>query len=459
MLLGLIPALVICCLIGSTVWVVNMQKFDGQNINLAGRQRMLTQKMFKELLVSIQATDKNKAVAQTQMTMDVFSQTLDALRAGGKAPMQFVINDKTTYAQCPPAQDHVLEQLNVVTDLWGNFQKTMQPILHGQTELHDEQLDIALTQNLTLLKEMNKAVGLMQKEAEKKTAMLMKVQAIGFGICLLGVGFTIWVSTSLNRLLKHIVKTLTTRSNEVTQAARQISQTSHILASSSSDQAASIEEITATLQEMTQRTNQNSAQLNESCNHSQQTLNDVEGGNASIKRLSTAMEQIKVSADQTAGIIKTIEEIAFRTNLLALNAAVEAARAGEAGVGFAVVADEVRSLAHRSSEAAKNTSGLIREAVQNAERGVVINGEVVASLDKIQHSAQCVSQITQQVTSTDFDQQKGMEQMLLAIDQLNNLAQQNAANSEEEAAVSETLNSQAKDVHTVVDKLKTLVGN
>lgn len=461
MLLGLIPAMVICSLIGSTAWVVNMQKFDGQNINLAGRQRMLSQKMFKELLVSLQATDKNKkqAIAQTQMTMDVFAQTLSALRNGGKAPKQFILNDKTTFVQCPPAHDKVLEQLNEVTDLWTHFQKTMKPMLHGKAILNDTQLSLALTQNLDLLKQMNKAVGLMQQEAEKKTAMLMKVQGIGFGICLLGVVFTIWVSTSLNRLLKDTVDTLTNRSHEVTQAAGQISQTSQALASSVTDQAASIEEITATLQEMTQRTNQNSKQLTESCDHSKKTLNNVEDGNASIKHLSTAMEQIKTSANQTASIIKTIEEIAFRTNLLALNAAVEAARAGEEGVGFAVVADEVRSLARRSSEAAKETSDLIREAVQNAERGVVINGEVVESLDKISHSAQCVSQITEQVTSTDFDQKKGMGQMLLAIDQLNNLAQQNAANSEEEAAVSETLNSQANEVQDVVNKLKTLVGN
>jgi methyl-accepting chemotaxis protein len=184
----------------------------------------------------------------------------------------------------------------------------------------------------------------------------------------------------------------------------------------------------------------------------------VQTGNQAIERLSEAMMQIKTSAAQTASIIKTIEEIAFRTNLLALNAAVESARAGEAGKGFAVVADEVRSLAHRSSEAAKNTSQLIHQAVSNVEAGVKINDDVVTSLNKIQHSAKRVSQITENVAGTSEDQKEAINQVARAIEQLSQLAQQNAANSEEEAAISETLNSQAKDVGAVVNSLKALVG-
>ena len=111
LLLGLLPTLVIVAMVATTSWVVNGQKFDGQSINLAGRQRMLTQKMFKELMVSLQSMRDGKsdakAIAQTRMTMKVFDMTLTALRDGGQAPKQFVINDKTTYAQCPPATGQV----------------------------------------------------------------------------------------------------------------------------------------------------------------------------------------------------------------------------------------------------------------------------------------------------------------------------------------------------------------
>tara|TARA_Y100001933_G_scaffold38379_1_gene34383 strand:- start:3409 stop:4905 length:1497 start_codon:yes stop_codon:yes gene_type:complete len=460
--LGLIPTLVIACLIGSTVWVVNSQRFDGQNINLAGRQRMLTQKMFKELMIGLQNTKYGKAdestFKPTQMTMNVFDMTLTALRDGGKAPKQFIINDKTTYAQCPPANGKVLDQLNEVTTLWQNARKTMDGLISGQVSADSDTIKQALAQNMTLLKNMNAAVGLMQQAAESKTNMLMIVQMVGLVIGLICVFMTFWVSISLNRLLKQTVTTLTARSSEVTQAAQQISQTSQALASGATEQAASIEQITATLHELTSRNVRNSDDLRQSRSHSQQTLTDVEDGNQAIGRLSQAMHQIKSSADETAGIIKTIEEIAFRTNLLALNAAVEAARAGEAGKGFAVVADEVRSLAHRSSEAAKSTSNLIVEAVHNAESGVQINEEVVASLSKLKDSANQVSQITERVASTDEDQKEAMSQVAKAIEQLNQLAQQNAANSEEEAAVSETLSTQARDVDAVVCRLKSLVG-
>lgn len=460
--LGLIPTLVIACLIGSTVWVVNSQKFDGQSINLAGRQRMLSQKMFKELMIGLQTVKNGQAdestFKPTHMTMDVFEMTLTALRDGGKAPDQFVLNDKTTYAQCPPATGEVLTQLSEVTTLWQEFKKTADDLMIGRTEANGESIKQALAQNMTLLKSSNAAVGLMQKATESKTSMLMIVQMVGLAIGLVCVFMTFYVSLSLNKLLKQTVITLTARSNEVTQAAQQIAQTSQTLAAGATEQAAGIEEITATLQELTARNVQNSQDLRQSRSHSHQTLNDVEAGNRAISRLSDAMHQIKTSADETAGIIKTIEEIAFRTNLLALNAAVEAARAGEAGKGFAVVADEVRSLAHRSSEAAKSTSNLIVEAVHNAESGVQINQEVVASLGKLRDSANQVSMITERVANTDQDQKQAMEQVARAIEQLNQLAQQNAANSEEEAAVSETLSSQARDVDQVVRRLESLVG-
>ena len=131
------------------------------------------------------------------------------------------------------------------------------------------------------------------------------------------------------------------------------------------------------MQEMSSITRQNALNARDANGIAEEARNSADRGVESMNRMSSSINRIKSSSDATAKIVKTIDEIAFQTNLLALNAAVEAARAGDAGKGFAVVAEEVRNLAHRSAEAAKNTTNLIEEAVRNSEDGVKINSEVL----------------------------------------------------------------------------------
>src|SRR5204863_8178687 len=140
-------------------------------------------------------------------------------------------------------------------------------------------------------------------------------------------------------------------------------------------QASSLEEISSSLQEVAAMARQNAANCKEARSIADTARKAAEHGFNQMERLSQSIEKIKTSADATAKIVKTIDEIAFQTNLLALNAAVEAARAGDAGKGFAVVAEEVRNLAMRSAEAAKNTANLIEESVKNVEGGVALNQE------------------------------------------------------------------------------------
>src|SRR5690606_549888 len=160
--------------------------------------------------------------------------------------------------------------------------------------------------------------------------------------------------------------------------------------------------------------------------------------------------KIKGSADQTAKIVKTIDEIAFQTNLLALNAAVEAARAGDAGKGFAVVAEEVRSLAQRSAEAAKSTAELIEGSVKNAEAGVRLSDEVARQLGDIVAGAEKVSDIVAEIAAASAEQAKGIGQINGAISQINQITQQNAANSEQSAAAAEELSAQAGQLADMV---------
>jgi methyl-accepting chemotaxis protein len=166
------------------------------------------------------------------------------------------------------------------------------------------------------------------------------------------------------------------------------------------------------------------------------------------------MEKIKASSDETAKIVNTIDEIAFQTNLLALNAAVEAARAGDAGKGFAVVAEEVRNLAMRSADAAKNTSQLIQDSVENAGDGVTMNEEVMEHLEEIQKQVVQVSEVMDEITAGAQQQSQGVEQITTAVEQMNQVTQQTAANAEESSSASEELTGQAEELKQLVATYK-----
>ena len=176
----------------------------------------------------------------------------------------------------------------------------------------------------------------------------------------------------------------------------------------------------------------------------------TERGVASMGELSGAIEAIKQSSDQTAKIVKTIDEIAFQTNLLALNAAVEAARAGEAGKGFAVVAEEVRALAMRSAEAAKTTSELIEGSVEKANGGVGLGQAVVERLGEIDQQVKKVREVVAEISASGEQQAQGIAQINVAVEQMNGVTQQTAANSEESAAAAEELSSQAETMRQLV---------
>jgi methyl-accepting chemotaxis protein len=241
---------------------------------------------------------------------------------------------------------------------------------------------------------------------------------------------------------------------QVATAATQISTGSQNMAQGANEQASSLEEVTSSLQEMSSMTRQNAVTAKEAKNLADNTRASAANGVESMNRLSEAINRIKASSDDTAKIVKTIDEIAFQTNLLALNAAVEAARAGDAGKGFAVVAEEVRNLAMRSADAAKNTASMIEEAVKNAGNGVALNEGVLKNLWEINNQVNKVGEMMAEIAAASDQQNQGIEQINTAIEQMNQVTQQNAANSEESASAAEELSSQAEEMRSLVRNFK-----
>jgi methyl-accepting chemotaxis protein len=175
-------------------------------------------------------------------------------------------------------------------------------------------------------------------------------------------------------------------------------------------------------------------------------------------QLTTSMQEISKASEDTSKIIKTIDEIAFQTNLLALNAAVEAARAGEAGAGFAVVADEVRNLAMRAAEAAKNTAALIEGTVKKISDGTALVKTTSDAFNDVAASTKKAYGLIGEIAAASNEQAQGIEQVNIAVTEMDKVTQQNAATAEETASASEELSAQAEEMKRIVSDLTAMVG-
>lgn len=332
-------------------------------------------------------------------------------------------------------------------------------------QLNDHTFNYSNKQKIKTTAMLKKISELVYEKAEKrkhtafvasKTSLWIQIVVVILGT-IFAVILGIVISFSISNPLRKIIERLNQGSLQVAEASGQVSNASQHMASGASQQASSLEESSSSLEEMSSMTKQNAENARQANQLADQANHATTEGKASMEKMITAINKIKSSSDETANIIKTIDDIAFQTNLLALNAAVEAARAGEAGKGFAVVAEEVRNLAQRSAEAAKNTSALIEESRENSQNGVAVSQEVSESLNNISGSITKVSSLVAEVSAASEEQSKGIEQINMAVAEMNSVTQSNAANSEESAAASEELSAQAKELGTMVDELVMLV--
>jgi len=292
------------------------------------------------------------------------------------------------------------------------------------------------------------------KVQSKARFAVVAISILGLG---LGIGGSALIIRNITGSVNTIVGRLEQCSLETFTTSQQLFANSESLARDSSEQAGSIEETSSSLEEVNAMTERNAANAESAKTLAREARIAAESGAESMQDMIVAMNEIKDSSDNIANIIKTIDEIAFQTNILALNAAVEAARAGESGAGFAVVADEVRSLANRSSEAASVTAEKIENSVEKSKRGVELNQRVARNLQSIVEHTQHMDELVAQISGASTEQHRGVAHIRNAISSMDSVTQRNASGAEETASSSKVLLTQSNAMQGAIADLATVI--
>ncbi len=359
------------------------------------------------------------------------------------------------------------------------FQKKMRP------ELAEKKKEVSVL-NDSHQKELELYIALVEKQKTQNSAMVTSARSLiagaeslrqdaknkmasvtvfsinllkGFvgGSLIAGILSAVFLVQNIIKVLSRVVDGLEQGSRQISAASFEVSSSSQSLAEGASQQAAALEETASSLEQISSMTKKNSANAQQANSFMQEMDKEVRNASESMQYLSKSMQDVAESSKETSKIIKLIDEIAFKTNLLSLNAAVEAARAGEAGQGFAVVAEEVRTLAMQSADAAKNTSDMIRDIVDKIHIGSGMIEETNKAFSRIAGNSVKGAQFVNGIADASMEQSDGIEQVNIAVSEMDKVVQQNAASAEESASASEELNAQAEEMQSMVDGLLVLI--
>ena len=358
-----------------------------------------------------------------------------------------------------------LAQLDKIQSSGNGYNQSIGEFLNDWNELQELSAQRTATGNKVItacrtLQEAAEAATIrISSESSTNLATASTVTLIGLVAALIiGTLLAIFLIRSITGPINRVIAGMQAGSDQVASASTQVSSSAQQLAEGSSEQASSLEETAASLEMMSSGAKESAQNANQASTRANDVKSIAEKGQTAMSGLNTAMDKIKTSSDETAKIIKTIDEIAFQTNLLALNAAVEAARAGDAGKGFAVVAEEVRNLAQRSAEAAKGTADLIDGAKENSDLGVQATADVSAILEDIVGGAVDLSTVIGELSATAEEQARSVNEVNTAVGQMDSVTQSNAAGAEESASAAEEMSAQAGEMKSLVQDLIVIVG-
>ena len=473
-------------IIGYTVVTLQGQRSDAVVINLAGRQRMLNQRMAKEALLAGHGIETN-----WKATAELMTRSLLALRDGGEAPL-----GKGATATLPPAPtDELRAKLTEQESLIRELAATCESYLEATATFDDSAQDLRaelLATTGTLHGVANNAVSLFQGHSNAKIDQMRTTELLAGGLAVLLGVIVSWrvirsiltplretqellaemadgrlgsrmredfdgdmgeLALAVNGFLErltHGLGNVGSSSNMIEDSTSRIRSATELIASATTEQAATMDSITQSIEDFSRVTTQNAQFASEANGLSSVSRGHIEQGSASVEEMQSAMDAITEASQGVSRIIGVNDEIAFQTNILALNASVEAARAGEAGKGFAVVAEEVGSLAKRTTEAAQDTTHLIEESQRRARHGSEIASRVSSALDEILQSSAKINGLIGAIAEASTQSDEGTQRLARSLDELKNVTQHNAMSSQ-------NLENQTSETMGEVENLRSLV--
>nr|WP_314637002.1 methyl-accepting chemotaxis protein [uncultured Oribacterium sp.] len=258
------------------------------------------------------------------------------------------------------------------------------------------------------------------------------------------------IQEDMNRTLQEVHAS----SVQVLSSAEQVNTGAQSLSQGATEQASSIEELSANMQDISQSIQASTKTAGDAYKLQGEAGVAVLQSNEKMEEMRKAMDDITAKSNEISKIIKTIDDIAFQTNILSLNAAIEAARAGAAGKGFAVVADEVGNLAQKSAKAAQNTGLLIEETIEAVEKGAKITEETAESLNSVSKSTEEVNTLIEKISSASSKDLEGITSLNQGLQQISSVVQANSATAEQSAAASEELTGQANKMNELVERFR-----